>query len=116
MSPDNVMDLTFWILLPFAGAASYHSTSGHGPHWLIHGWLCMGVYFVGCGFYYLFFYLDKSAVHPALVGTAQVAFGAYWIYRWWKHDGNDRWKKFKKKLTESIQQVGGKLKVVPNPA
>lgn len=38
--------------------------------------------------------------------------GIWWIYR---HDGDDRWKKRRKKALAKVKQVGRKLVIVPIP-
>lgn len=50
---------------------------------------------------------------------AQVANLAVYTYLWWAYkdidDDDDRWKRRKKKLTEAVKRVGGKL-IVAQPA
>ncbi len=106
---DTVLDILGWPAIGYGFLGIYHITFGRGPHWLVHGLLaaaCVDLLFAIQDLHnenYISFIIDCVVC-------------AMWVAAWWKHDGNDRWKKFKKKLTESIQQVGGKLKVVPNPA
>ncbi len=109
MDIETLNTLVGWLVVPAEIAGIFHSVFGRGPHWLIHGLLVTGVYL-------LFDAAVASMNDNHTSAGISTFFGVLFLWLWWKDDGNDRWKKTKKKLAEKVAQIGGKLQVVPNPA
>lgn len=51
----------------------------------------------------------KSATFAILM----LGLNAYIVYRWWKDNGDDRWKKLKARLASRVKAMNGRLVVVP---
>ncbi len=109
MDLETLSTLVGWLIVPCQILGIVHSVTGRGPHWWIHGLLVTGVYLLfDAG-------VDSMADNHTSAGISTF-FGVLFIWLWWMNDGNDRWKKTKKKLAEKVAEIGGKLQVVPNPA
>ena len=57
--------------------------------------------------------LDMIQGKSAVMSVIWLGLNSYVVYRYFKDNGDDRWKRFKKRVGERIKAMNGRLVVVP---